>query len=82
MEGLNNSILDVFKDVQLLNAPCGVTPPSPVLSKCRFEECVCLRLTVLCEMQVRALCFEEIVCVPGSLRVIGWFLAVLGDLQS
>jgi len=47
-----------------------------------FVECVCLPLALLCEMQVRALCFEEIVCVPGSLWVIGWFLAVLGDLQS
>ena len=82
VEGLNNSILDVFRDVRLWNAACGVTPPPLVLSKCRFEECVCVMLTELCEMQVRALCFEEIVCVPGSLRALGWFVAVPGVLHS
>ena len=44
---------------------------APNSSKCHFEECFCLRLTVLWEMQIQALCVEGIVCVPGSLLVLG-----------
>ena len=61
----------ILSFIPILNTPCGVTPPPPVLSTCRFEECVCLRLTVLCKMQIRALCFEETVCVPCSVLVLG-----------
>ena len=37
----------------------------------RFEEGVCLRLTVLWEMQVQAACVEGTVGVPGSVLVLG-----------
>ena len=54
-----------------LNTPCGVTPPPPILSKCRFEGCVCWRLTAFCELQFGGSCFEEfVVCL-----VLCWFLA-------
>ena len=68
----------------LLNTPCGVTPPPPNLSKCRFEECVCLRLIVLWEMQIQALCVEGTVGVPGSVLVLGGssrFLVVCGSVR-
>ena len=68
-----------------MNTPCGVTPPPPNLSKCRFEVYVCFRLAVLLEMQIQALCVEGIVGVPGSVLVLrGYsrFLVVCGSMLA
>ena len=37
---------------------------------------------MLCEMQIRALCFEETVCVPGSVLVLGCSWRLVNTIQK
>ena len=39
--------------------------------KASAKNWVCIMLTVLCGMQIRALCFEEAVCVPCFVLALG-----------
>ena len=66
----------------LLKAPCGVAPPSPIFRDGAFVECAVWRLTAFCDLLFGGSCLEEFVCVPGSLRIIGWFFAVAGNLRT
>ena len=66
---------------QLLNTPWGVTPPPPSFGRVPFVDCVCWRLTALCELQFGgALGSSFCACLfAGSLLALGgsWRLVTM-----